>query len=51
MPVSIWGWIRATLIVVWLLLAVVSAVQGITNGDEGRTVFGIATSAILLIYL
>ncbi len=51
LPRSVWGWIRAGLLGLWLVLNAVCAYEGVVDGNEGMALTCLVSGAILLLLL
>jgi hypothetical protein len=50
-PQSVFGWVRAIILVLWIALLSFCVFEGISDGDEGLTFSCLAGSAVLLVFL
>ncbi len=50
-PQSIYGWVRATIVALWIALLAEGVISGIPDGDEGTVLPSIVASVVLLFFL
>lgn len=50
-PASLFTWLRASFIGLWLVLLILCAVSGVLDGDEGMVIGPVLGSVMLLVFL
>lgn len=50
-PISIVGWVRTIILILWVAVLLLCAFSGIPDGDEGMTFSCLVASAVLIVFL